>query len=189
MSKKNNPNAKKFRIKLNTVVDTYDKIKQVGDDARQRAVESIMKILGHELPIAADIIENSIFNRYGGDADEYNNYIFEFCTNNDLLSHVNFGKNRQQTFNLNYEKIIKENLDSYVEDVKNLCPEQWKEIRTEYETEQNASKNYKIVGSTAYLCFKCKKRNAIPLVSQHRAGDEGQSFWVICGECNNKWII
>ena len=43
------------------------------------------------------------------------------------------------------------------------------------------------VGSTAYTCSKCKKKNTLVTQKQTRAGDEPPTIFVECLECGNKW--
>lgn len=73
---------------------------------------------------------------------------------------------------------------------ENTFPEMWKETIDAYMKKyENAYEKRDIAVSSLFKCGKCKKKMCTYYSLQTKSGDEGETVFVSCQNCGNKWKI
>ena len=177
---KKNFNVRKIRIKCNRVNDVNEDDGIVDDSLRESVISQFTRLLGNRK--LAEKLEDITYSEFGESKFEYCTQVYDISVNIAKDTHVGNKEGKKRVI----EMI---NKDGRIVSIRDLFTERWKKYIDRLAAKQDATKNYKIVGSKAYVCPECGARNALCEAAQFRSGDEGQSFWVICGECGKSWML
>ena len=159
----------------------------INNESRKNIIKTLSEVLNEKL---AKQVEESIFNfikvyiessdipsflAQSMYEDKSNNIINEITDkdSNYILDAINKNKIKGGISNIAFLK------------PEELNPDRYKKIIDKKEMEEYKKNNK--VGSTAYTCSKCKKKNTLVTQKQTRAGDEPPTIFVECLECGNKW--
>jgi DNA-directed RNA polymerase subunit M/transcription elongation factor TFIIS len=148
-------------------------------DIRQKNIKIFEKIISSKKN--AENIENSIYN-FTNEYIQINNlpFLIEEIYNNKINDIITFLKNNYS------DKYVIDLIETKSDKIAflteaELAPEKYNEILKKKKI-YNLKNN---VGSNAFECKKCKKKNTKITQKQTRSGDEPPSTFITCLECGN----
>ena len=148
-------------------------------DIRQKYIKIFEKIISSKKN--AETIENSIYN-FTNEYIQINNspFLIEEIYNNKINDIITFLKNNySDKYVINLIETKADQIAYMKED--ELIPTKYNEILKKKEI--NNLKNN--VGSNAFTCNKCKKKNTKITQKQTRSGDEPPTTFITCLECGH----